>query len=29
MAALQFGLQQTDKETQARAGKIITDHGEI
>lgn len=29
MAALQFQLQHTDKYSKARAGKIITDHGEI
>src|SRR5687768_6467965 len=29
MAALQFQLQQTDTNSKARAGKIITDHGEI
>ena len=29
MAALQFQLQHTDKESQARAGEIITDHGKI
>ena len=29
MAALQFQLQQTDKQSKARVGKIITDHGEI
>jgi len=29
MAALQFELQQTDKQSKARAGKITTDHGEI
>ena len=29
MAALQFDLQQTDTDTKARVGKIITDHGEI
>ena len=29
MAALQFQLQQTDKNSKARAGKITTDHGEI
>ena len=29
MAALQFELQQTDGNSSARAGKIITDHGEI
>ena len=29
MAALQFKLQHTDTESKARAGKIITDHGEI
>ena len=29
MAALQFELQHTDKNSKARAGKIITDHGEI
>ena len=29
MAALQFQLQHTDKESRARAGKITTDHGEI
>ncbi|MCX6315761.1 MAG: tRNA guanosine(34) transglycosylase Tgt [Bacteroidetes bacterium] len=29
MAALQFDLQHTDKESRARAGKITTDHGEI
>ena len=29
MAALQFQLQHTDKNSKARAGKIITDHGEI
>jgi queuine tRNA-ribosyltransferase len=29
MAALQFQLQYTGKESRARAGKIITDHGEI
>ena len=29
MAALQFELLHTDKVTKARAGKIITDHGEI
>ena len=29
MAALQFTLQHTDKDSKARAGKITTDHGEI
>lgn len=29
MAMLQFGLEQTDKLSKARAGKITTDHGEI
>ena len=29
MAALQFNLENTDINTSARAGKIITDHGEI
>jgi queuine tRNA-ribosyltransferase len=29
MAGLQFELQHTDKESKARTGKIITDHGEI
>jgi len=29
MAALQFQLQQTDSKSKARAGKIITDHGEV
>jgi len=29
LAALQFQLQHTDKNSKARAGKIITDHGEI
>jgi len=29
MAALQFQLQQKDKYSNARSGKIITDHGEI
>lgn len=29
MAALQFELQHTDIHSRARAGKIITDHGEI
>lgn len=29
MAALQFILQHTDHHSKARAGKIITDHGEI
>ncbi len=29
MAALQFRLQQNDNQSKARAGKIITDHGEI
>jgi len=29
MAALQFELQQTDKQSKARAGEITTDHGEI
>lgn len=29
MAALQFELQHTDNSSKARAGKIITDHGEI
>ena len=29
MAALQFQLQHNDKHSTARAGKIITDHGEI
>ncbi len=29
MAALQFKLENTDKATKARAGKITTDHGEI
>ncbi|MGH2648196.1 MAG: tRNA guanosine(34) transglycosylase Tgt [Ginsengibacter sp.] len=29
MAALQFQLEHTDKETKARVGKITTDHGEI
>ena len=29
MAALQFDLQQNCKQTKARAGKIITDHGQI
>ncbi|MCB0710160.1 MAG: tRNA guanosine(34) transglycosylase Tgt [Ferruginibacter sp.] len=29
MAALQFDLQHTDKASKARAGKILTDHGEI
>jgi queuine tRNA-ribosyltransferase len=29
MAALEFELQHTDKDTKARVGKITTDHGEI
>ncbi len=29
MARLQFHLEQTDNQSKARAGKIITDHGEI
>jgi queuine tRNA-ribosyltransferase len=29
MPALQFHLQLTDKSSEARAGKIVTDHGEI
>jgi len=29
MAALQFQLQHSDKQSSARAGTIITDHGEI
>jgi len=29
MAALQFELQHSDRDTKARAGKINTDHGEI
>jgi queuine tRNA-ribosyltransferase len=29
MAALQFKLQHTDGSSKARAGKIVTDHGEI
>jgi queuine tRNA-ribosyltransferase len=29
MAALQFELQHTDKNSKARTGKITTDHGEI
>ena len=29
MASLTFQLQHTDKNSKARAGKIITDHGEI
>lgn len=29
MAMLQFGVEQTDKLSKARAGKITTDHGEI
>jgi queuine tRNA-ribosyltransferase len=29
MADLKFSLQQTDAHSKARAGKIITDHGEI
>src|SRR5450432_1764456 len=29
MAVLQFQLHQTYKESRARAGKIVTDHGEI
>ena len=29
MAALQFELQHTDRNSKARAGKIITDHGDI
>ena len=29
MAALQFTLEKTDHSTQARAGTIQTDHGEI
>jgi queuine tRNA-ribosyltransferase len=29
MAALQFDLQHTDKNSKARTGKISTDHGEI
>ena len=29
MPALQFDLQNTDTLSKARAGKIITDHGEI
>ena len=29
MAALDFQLRHTDKNSKARAGKIITDHGEI
>jgi queuine tRNA-ribosyltransferase len=29
MAALQFQLQHTDEQSNARAGKITTDHGEI
>ncbi len=29
MSALQFQLQQTDNNSKARTGKIITDHGEI
>jgi queuine tRNA-ribosyltransferase len=29
MASLQFSIQHTDRNSKARAGKIITDHGEI
>jgi len=29
MAALQFQLHHTDKNSKARAGTITTDHGEI
>ena len=29
MAALQFKLQHTDSDSKARAGNIVTDHGEI
>jgi len=29
MAVLQFGLEQTDASSGARAGRIITDHGDI
>src|SRR6059058_644719 len=29
MAALEFELQKTDRQTKARAGRITTDHGEI
>ncbi|MEO7984091.1 MAG: tRNA guanosine(34) transglycosylase Tgt, partial [Bacteroidota bacterium] len=29
MPALQFELQHTDTASKARAGKIITDHGDI
>ncbi len=29
MAALQFDIQHTDKTSKARAGKMLTDHGEI
>jgi queuine tRNA-ribosyltransferase len=29
MASLQFDIQHTDSNSKARAGKIITDHGEI
>lgn len=29
MAALSFGVEKTDKESGARTGKIVTDHGEI
>ena len=29
MSALKFDLQHTDNTSKARAGKIITDHGEI
>src|SRR5205809_273778 len=29
MAALQFQLEHTDTNSKARAGKMITDHGEI
>jgi hypothetical protein len=29
MAALQFTLQHTDEQSKARAGHIVTDHGDI
>jgi queuine tRNA-ribosyltransferase len=29
MAALQFTIEQKDSSSRARAGRIITDHGEI
>jgi queuine tRNA-ribosyltransferase len=29
MAVLQFDLQHTDNASKARAGKIVTDHGEL